>query len=53
MRQFIIEHEGTLDESSTTYDDLIDSLPLDEVAESSGSASYTTYRISDASEVFL
>jgi hypothetical protein len=53
MRQFIIKHKGTPDESSTTYDDLIDSLPLDKVAESSGSASYTTYRILDASKVFL
>jgi len=54
MRQFIVDCEGLLSESIVEYENLIDSLSLDDdLPPGSRDTLYATYGVSDPSEVFL
>jgi hypothetical protein len=55
IRQFVMEYEGIPPvESTTEYENLIDSLPLDDdLPPGQGDTLYATYGVSDPLEVFL
>lgn len=55
MRQFIVEYEGTPSESTTAYENLIDSLPNEDWTPDNmkSDSMYASFGISDAAEVFL